>query len=74
MQQLIDLAIKNNPATQASSLEIERQTKLKRTSSEIPKTDVLFMYGQYNSVYDQDNNLTISQSIPFPTEIGRAHV
>lgn len=67
MQQLIDLAIKNNPATQASSLEIERQTKLKRTSSEIPKTDVLFMYGQYNSVYDQDNNLTISQSIPFPT-------
>ena len=25
------------------------------------------MYGQYNSVYDQDNNLTISQSIPFPT-------
>jgi cobalt-zinc-cadmium resistance protein CzcA len=67
MQELIDLALKNNPATQASTLEIERQTKLKRTSTEIPKTDVSFMYGQYNSVYDQDNNLTISQSIPFPT-------
>ena len=67
MQELIDLALKNNPTTHASTLEIERQTKLKRASSEIPKTDVSFMYGQYNSVYDQDNNLTISQSIPFPT-------
>lgn len=67
MQELIDLALKNNPATHASTLEIERQTKLKKSSSEIPKTDVSLMYGQYNSVYDQDNNLTISQSIPFPT-------
>ena len=67
MQEFVDLALQNNPSTHASRLEIERQTKLKRTSTEIPKTDVSFMYGQYNSVYDQDNNLTISQSIPFPT-------
>jgi len=67
MQELIHLALKNNPSTQASALELERQHKLKKTAFDIPKTDVSLMYGQYNSVYDQDNNLTVSQSIPFPT-------
>lgn len=67
MQELVNLALRSNPATHASTLEIERQAKLKKTSIDLPKTDVSFMYGQYNSVYERDNNLTISQSIPFPT-------
>jgi cobalt-zinc-cadmium resistance protein CzcA len=33
----------------------------------MPKTSSSFMMGQYNSYYAFDNNLTISQSVPYPT-------
>ena len=42
----------------------------KKTSSELPKTDVSITYGQYNSFYRNDNNITVSQTIPFPTVFG----
>ncbi len=41
--------------------------KMRGRSVLMPKTGVSFMLGQYNSYYAWDNNLTISQSIPFPT-------
>ncbi len=45
---------------------IKYNESLKGTSTEIGKTNASLMYGQYNSFYN-DNSLTISQSIPFPT-------
>jgi len=33
----------------------------------MPKTDISLLYGQYNSLVKNDNNITISQTIPFPT-------
>jgi cobalt-zinc-cadmium resistance protein CzcA len=41
-------------------------TYQKRLASELPKTDVSLMYGQYNGFYKSDNNITLSQGIPFP--------
>jgi len=67
LQDAIALTLEKNPAAQASALETSRQTALKKTSVDIPKTDVSLLYGQYNSIQKNDNNITISQSLPFPT-------
>lgn len=66
LEQAISTALRNNPALQAATTEIDLQRALQRTSTEIGKTSVLLMLGQYNSAA-QDNNLTLTQTIPFPT-------
>jgi cobalt-zinc-cadmium resistance protein CzcA len=67
LNQAINLALDNNPTIAGSNLGVELQQRLKRASFEIPKTDLSVLYGQYNSVVKNDNNVSISQSIPFPT-------
>ncbi|NOT73506.1 MAG: CusA/CzcA family heavy metal efflux RND transporter [Cyclobacteriaceae bacterium] len=67
MDEAVKLALEKNPSIQSAMLETSRQTVLKSTAFEIAKTDVSLMYGQYNSIEKGDNNLTISQTIPFPT-------
>jgi len=67
LDETIQLAIEKNPAVQAASIETDRQSVLKKTSVDIPKTDVSLLYGQYNSIQKHDNHFTLSQSIPFPT-------
>ncbi|MFD1002746.1 TolC family protein [Ohtaekwangia kribbensis] len=62
----IQQALDKHPAVEAARLETSRLTILERTAFELPKTDVSLLYGQYNSIQRGDNNLTISQSIPFP--------
>lgn len=66
LEEAIQLARRNNQGLQAVVAETSFQKELKRTSTEIPKTSAVLMYGQYNS-FNQDNNLTITQTIPFPT-------
>ena len=73
MDELIALALERNPAAQEATLHIRQQSALKRTAFEIPKTDVSFLYGQYNSIQKNDNNITIGQTIPFPTVFSRQH-
>jgi cobalt-zinc-cadmium resistance protein CzcA len=60
-------AIRNNPVMKVATLETSRQVALTRGSSDIPKTDVSLMFGQYNSVAKNDNNLTVEQRLPFPS-------
>jgi cobalt-zinc-cadmium resistance protein CzcA len=62
--QAIELALKNNFQVKSAEYQLESQRQLKKTSFDLPKTDVTLMYGQYNSYAKNDNNLTISQSIP----------
>lgn len=62
--QAIELALKNNFQVKSAEYQLESQRQLKKTSFDLPKTDVTLMYGQYNSFAKNDNNLTISQSIP----------
>lgn len=66
VQQLVDEALKSNAGLRAAGYEVDYSKALKRTSSDIGKTNVSLMHGQYNSL-NTDNNITINQSIPFPT-------
>ncbi|MES2622598.1 MAG: efflux RND transporter permease subunit, partial [Bacteroidota bacterium] len=67
IKQAVDAALLNNPLVNGGKLSVELQQQLKKTSFEMPKTDVSLLYGQYNSLVKNDNNITISQTIPFPT-------
>jgi len=67
VDQAINLALKNNPSVGGAQLGVDLQQQLKRTAFDMPKTDVSVLYGQYNSVVKNDNNFSITQSIPFPT-------
>lgn len=66
LQQAIDGALKNNATIKASNYGVDYSKALKKTSTDIGKTNVSLMLGQYNSI-NTDNNISISQNIPFPT-------
>lgn len=65
IDQVIALVLKNNSSLKAISSETEAQRALGRTSFDLPKTEVMLMYGQYNGYATNDNNITVSQAIPF---------
>ena len=67
LDECLKLAEVSNMSYQSIRLQAEEERWLGRSNAVIPKTDVNFMIGQYNSYYNRDNNFTISQSIPFPT-------
>jgi cobalt-zinc-cadmium resistance protein CzcA len=62
----LDLALKNNYLVQAAQLNVESHSKLKNSTFELPKMDLTYQYGQFNS-NNKDNSFEIEQSIPFPT-------
>jgi cobalt-zinc-cadmium resistance protein CzcA len=64
LPQAIDIALKNNAGVHAAAFDVQAKTQIKKTGVDLPKTDVVLLYGQYNS-FQNDNNITISQSIPF---------
>lgn len=70
MKEAMDLAAQNNLRMKVAQHQIEYNQRMKGTSSEIGKTSASLMYGQFNG-YPNDNNITISQSIPFPTNMVR---
>lgn len=65
MQQAVETALKNSPTIKAASSETEARRQLLKTNFDLPKTDATLLYGQYNGYPRNDNNITISQSIPF---------
>src|SRR5689334_9538649 len=67
IENALDMALKNNAGIKASLYDLESTKAQKKTYGEIGKTSVMGMFGQYNSAAKSDNNITISQSIPFPT-------
>jgi heavy metal efflux system protein len=66
LDEAIALALDRNPAIKAAETNTQKELALKGTAIDIPKTSVSLLYGQYNS-YRNDNNITITQQIPFPT-------
>lgn len=66
----LNIAYSNNKSLKSVSMQTEYYRLQKKTSSELPKTDISLMYGQYNAYYKKDNNITINQTIPFPTVFG----
>ncbi len=73
MEEAIQQALQKNKSIQAASLDIKYQQQIKRSSIDIGKANVVYMRGQYNSYVKDDNNITITQSIPFPTVLTSQH-
>ncbi len=65
LEQAIESALQKNEGVQAARYNIESQKALKKTGFDLPKTNVSLLYGQYNSYAKNDNNLTVTQTIPF---------
>jgi len=66
VEDAIGIALKNNLEIQSQQLNVLSTATLKKSVFELPKTNVNFQFGQYNSI-NQDKAFQISQSIPFPT-------
>lgn len=66
IDQAIQIAVENNKGLKANDLEIRAAESLLKTSGELPKTDLNFQYGQ-NDGFEQNDAISISQTIPFPT-------
>jgi cobalt-zinc-cadmium resistance protein CzcA len=66
LQSCLDSAKANNKYLKSLTKKVETE-QLRGNAILFPKTGASFMLGQYNSYYAWDNNLTISQSIPYPT-------
>jgi cobalt-zinc-cadmium resistance protein CzcA len=69
LDQCLSLAEKNNAAFKATQLQSEIEILNGKANAGLPKTTANFMYGQYNSFYNKDNNLTVGQTIPFPSAL-----
>ncbi|PSL34780.1 CusA/CzcA family heavy metal efflux RND transporter [Chitinophaga ginsengisoli] len=67
---LIQLTLQQNKELQAAGAGVDYYKQLKRTAGELPKTDIGLLYGQYNSYVKSDNNITVTQKIPFPSVFG----
>lgn len=80
LENAVALALANNKTVQAGRYELLASRQLKHTAGDIGKTSVTGMFGQYNSYARNDNNFTVTQTIPFPTTfgaraaLGKAHV
>ncbi|MFN0189226.1 MAG: CusA/CzcA family heavy metal efflux RND transporter [Bacteroidia bacterium] len=66
VEDAIGTALKNNLQIQASQLNVQSYSKLKNSFFELPKTELNYQYGQFNSI-NKDNSFQIAQNIPFPT-------
>jgi heavy metal efflux system protein len=68
----INTALQNNLMIKSAESEVAYYREMKKTGSELGKLSAVWMQGQYNTI-EKDNNITITQSIPFPGTIG-AHI
>lgn len=67
LEEAIQFAVANNPGLKAADLQTQQERTLKGASWNLPKTSLNLTHGQYNSIFDNDNQFNISQSIDFPT-------
>ncbi|MCC6700207.1 MAG: CusA/CzcA family heavy metal efflux RND transporter [Fluviicola sp.] len=67
LNECITQAKSNNLDVQAAKTAIDQALLDRKALVPTPKTNVTFMMGQYNSANKTDNNITVQQSIPFPT-------
>lgn len=67
LDEAIQIALDQNPRIKMAELNIDTQIQQKKTSFELPKTDVDVTIGSFNGIQVNDHYLTISQSFSFPT-------
>ena len=66
LEQAINIGLKQNVEIKIADNKIILQTENKKTAFTLPKTQLSFQYGQYNSFYN-DLGFSIEQSFHFPT-------
>jgi cobalt-zinc-cadmium resistance protein CzcA len=67
LDSVINIAEANNKSLMAADAEVGYYRQLRLASTDMPKTNVSLVYGQYNGYATNDNNISISQTIPFPS-------
>ena len=67
LEQAIDVALENNLTIKSAKLEVTYNKKLKKTSTDVGKTQLNWQHGQYNSIVKNDNYFDVSQTFAFPT-------
>jgi cobalt-zinc-cadmium resistance protein CzcA len=70
LEEAVQTARTSNAGVKAASLRVQQQQQNVKASFELPKTQATFLYGNYNSVYN-DNNITVLQTFPFPVTLAR---
>ncbi|WP_439557445.1 CusA/CzcA family heavy metal efflux RND transporter [Dyadobacter sp.] len=65
LPQAIEEAVSKNPEIKSGQFLVGYQEEISGTATEIPKTELSWMGGQYNS-RKFDNHFTLSQSLPNP--------
>ena len=71
LQQAIDEALRNNGGIRAAELDVQMQQRLERSGIAIPKTEISYKVGKLNEPTVNDNGLSITQRIDFPTLYAR---
>ncbi|MFN8393736.1 MAG: efflux RND transporter permease subunit [Bacteroidia bacterium] len=56
-----------HPDVRVAQMDLAYQQAMTRATSSIPKLNASLTLGQYNSAIKKDNNITLSQTLPFPT-------
>lgn len=67
----ISSSLQANPNTRVGVLGVQYQQALSGSVKDIGKTNINLTFGQYNSPYKYDNNITITQNIPNPAYLRR---
>lgn len=70
LQECIQAALRQNGVIAAAEADLKGSRQLRGAAGDIGKTEVMLQYGQYNSYVKNDNNISITQNIPFPTLFG----
>jgi cobalt-zinc-cadmium resistance protein CzcA len=70
LDELLQFSLQQNKGVQAAAANVDYYRQVRKTAGELPKTDVSLMYGQYNSYVKSDNNITVTQKVPFPSIFG----
>jgi cobalt-zinc-cadmium resistance protein CzcA len=65
VEQAVEYALQKNARIEASRNEVLALKAMQKASVDLPKTEATLIYGQYNSYARGDNNISVSQSIPF---------
>ncbi len=66
IDEAVETCLKNSPKMRAQQLGIKAAETERATALVLPKTELTYQSGQYNSIA-RDNAFFIQQSIPFPT-------
>lgn len=69
LDSVIKTALAHNYDVKAAGQTVLYYNQLENTATDIGKTNVSLLVGQYNS-YRRDNNISINQTFPFPTVFG----